>query len=158
MPAPFMKEMLDNSLCFALHELPSEAQAATFATAAPDAATPRKFIGFARCVTDFTTFSYLSDVWISPDAQGLGLGSWMIACVQETIESLPFLRRSMLFTGDWERSVPFYRKLMKVELMEVRQGKGPAVMEAKGPGNPWYNRAYTPITAKKADGEDSKSE
>lgn len=31
-------------------------------------------IGFARIVTDFTVFSWLSDIVIAPDFQGRGLG------------------------------------------------------------------------------------
>ncbi|KAM6527686.1 hypothetical protein FALCPG4_008735 [Fusarium falciforme] len=134
LPEDAMKEMLDNSLCFGLyhcHDSPDE----TSKTGSPDE-TERKLLGIARGVTDYTTFLYLTDVWVDPSYQGKGLGSWLVRCVQEVIESLPHLRRSLLMTGDWERSVPFYEKLMEMELFSCQQGEGLAVMERKGLGHP----------------------
>jgi GNAT superfamily N-acetyltransferase len=95
-------------------------------------------IGFGRCITDFTTFLYLTDVWVDPATQGQGLGKWLISCIREVIESMPYLRRSILFTGDWERSVPFYEKLLKMDLVETTKGKNLALMERKGPGHPSF--------------------
>lgn len=136
LPPQAMREMLDNSLCFGLyqqydHDDPS------------NAASDAKLIGIARCITDFITFSYLTDVWVDPSYQGNGLGSWLVGCVQEVIESMPFLRRSMLFTADWERSVPFYQKLMGMTLVETRRNEGLAIMESKGKGHPSYGREGT---------------
>lgn len=45
----------------------------------------------------------------------------------------------MLFTGDWERSVPFYERVLGMRLVEGSGGKdggGPAVMQKLGPGFP----------------------
>jgi GNAT superfamily N-acetyltransferase len=96
-----------------------------------------ELVGIARCVTDHTTVAYLTDVYIWPTHQGRGLGKWLIACVQEVLLSMPYLRRSMLLTSDWERSVPFYQKMMGMELMghKTRQAAegGPAIMQWKGP-------------------------
>ena len=38
-------------------------------------------VGFARAVTDYSTFAYLCDVIIAPEHRGRGLGKWMIECV-----------------------------------------------------------------------------
>ena len=134
-----MREMLDNSLTFGLYE-----QSQIDDSARPANSTPQlKFIGIARCVTDFVTFAYLTDVWVDPTYQGKGLGSWLISCVQEVLEAMPDLRRSLLFTGDWERSVPFYQKLMGMELIEPRKGEGLAVMERKGRRHPSYGHDGT---------------
>ena len=84
------------------------------------------------------TFAYLTDVWVDPAYQGKGLGSWLVSCVRELLEAMPDLRRSLLFTGDWERSVPFYEKLLGMKLIEPRKGQGLAVMERKGKGHPNY--------------------
>ena len=106
----------------------------------PRAALPEEsFIGIARCITDFTTFIYLTDVYIEPSSQGNGLGTWMMKCVQEVIESMPHLRRSLLFTGDWKRSVPFYEKILGMQVFESGrgedgEGRGVAVMMRKGNG------------------------
>lgn len=96
------------------------------------------FIGFARCVTDFATFSYLTDVWIDPSYQGKGLGRWLMTCVRTCTDSIPYLRRSLLFTGDWERSVPFYKEVLGMSVSAGEQGVGLAVMERKGPGHPSF--------------------
>ncbi|KAJ5542965.1 hypothetical protein N7461_008968 [Penicillium sp. DV-2018c] len=127
-----MQQTIQNSLCFGLYRTDSNAEL--------------NFIGFARCVTDTTTFIYLTDVFVHPSHQGLGLGSWLVACVQEVIESMPYLRRSLLFTGDWRRSVPFYKRVMGMHVMEGAppsdanggEGVGLAVMQRRFAGAPGY--------------------
>ncbi|OAA64889.1 Acyl-CoA N-acyltransferase [Cordyceps fumosorosea ARSEF 2679] len=121
MPREHMQAALDNSLCFSLFRDGDD-----------------EFLGFARCVTDYTTFVYLTDVWVDPAAQGRGLGSWLVRCVREVVEEMPHLRRSMLFTSSWERSVPFYRRLMGMEVVESTPGQGLITMECKGRGHPRY--------------------
>ncbi|WP_387692878.1 GNAT family N-acetyltransferase [Photorhabdus sp. RM71S] len=54
-------------------------------------------IGFARIVTDFTTFGYLCDVFILEDYQGLGLARWMMECCLDHPQIIK-LRRIMLVT------------------------------------------------------------
>lgn len=127
LPAEAMREILENSLSFGVYDQQES-----------DPTSTNKLIGVARCVTDFVTFAYVTDVWVDPTYQGKGLGSWLVRCVQEVIEEMPHLRRSMLFTGDWERSVPFYEKLMGVSLLETKRNEGLAVMERKGKGHPSY--------------------
>lgn len=136
-PAPVLKETLENSLCFGLYET-----GGTTINTQDTSISQRayKFIGIARCVTDFTTFLYLTDVWVNPTYQGKGLGAWLITCVQEVIESMPYLRRSILMTADWKRSVPFYTKLMGMEVCELQHGEGLAIMERKGMGHPGYGK------------------
>ncbi|EFW99180.1 gcn5-related n-acetyltransferase [Grosmannia clavigera kw1407] len=131
LPSEAMQEILENSLVFGLYE-----QLAPGESAIPS--SELKVIGLARCVTDYTTFSYLTDVWISPEYQGKGLGRWLIGCIRETFENLPHMRRSILFTGDWERSVPFYEKFLDMTLVETKHGEGLALMESKGKGHPAY--------------------
>lgn len=56
-------------------------------------------IGYARVITDSTTFAYLADVFILESERGKGLSKWLI----ESIQSTPFLqglRRWMLATRD----------------------------------------------------------
>ena len=38
-------------------------------------------VGFARVVTDYSTFGYIADVIIDPDYRGIGLGKWMVELV-----------------------------------------------------------------------------
>ena len=50
-----------------------------------------------------------------------------------------YLRRSLLFTGDWKRSVPFYEKIMGMMVLESKSGKGLAVLMQRGNGDPSVN-------------------
>ncbi|CNI45215.1 Uncharacterized protein conserved in bacteria [Yersinia frederiksenii] len=54
-------------------------------------------IGFARLITDFTTFGYLCDVYVIEEYQKSGLGLWLIECCQSH-PIVSRLRRVMLVT------------------------------------------------------------
>ncbi|KAJ5143177.1 uncharacterized protein N7515_001964 [Penicillium bovifimosum] len=150
MPEEAMHQTLQNSLCFGLYQ-----------KGAPDSNAGLDFIGFARCITDTTTFIYLTDVFVHPSYQGLGLGSWLVACVKEVIETMPYLRRSLLFTGDWRRSVPFYEKIMGMHVMEGaapvdgREGTGLAVMQRRFAGAPGVKSVEIGWTGLGSDSSDS---
>jgi GNAT superfamily N-acetyltransferase len=58
-----------------------------------------KQVGFARTVTDFSTFAYLADVFILPDYQRRGLGKWLVASIMAHPE-LQNLRKWTLQTRD----------------------------------------------------------
>ena len=108
-PDPVMRVIIDNSCCFSL--LSTDGQ-----------------IGFARGVTDYVTFFYLTDVYMDEKWRHQGLGSWMIDCVQEFVEKMPYLRRSLLLTSKGS-SEPFYEKTMKMgplpEPLRAMTWKGP---------------------------------
>ncbi len=56
-------------------------------------------VGYARVVTDRTTFAWLCDVYISPAVRGKGLGTALAAGVRDRLA--PYgLRRIMLATAD----------------------------------------------------------
>jgi len=69
-----------NSLCFGLYDGPAQ-------------------IGFARVITDYTTYGYLSDVVIAESRRGLGLGEWLVECILAH-PGLQRLRRLALLTRD----------------------------------------------------------
>lgn len=56
-------------------------------------------VGFARVITDFATFAYLSDVFVLPAHQGLGLGKWLLEVIMNHPE-LQGIRRFALATKD----------------------------------------------------------
>lgn len=56
-------------------------------------------VGFARVISDLTTFAYLADVFILPAYQGRGLGKWLIQCILAHPD-LQQLRRWTLYTKD----------------------------------------------------------
>jgi len=56
-------------------------------------------IGFARVVTDYATFAYLGDVFISGEFRGKGLSKWLMQIVLSHPD-LQGLRRWILATAD----------------------------------------------------------
>lgn len=71
-------------------------------------------IGLARLITDEVTFAYITDVYILPEYQGKGLGTWLLECVNETVGSWPYLRRVLLMTGN-EKGKVLYKKLLGMD-------------------------------------------
>ncbi|KAG8624914.1 hypothetical protein KVT40_006665 [Elsinoe batatas] len=129
LPASATQSLISNSLNFTL--LPP-----TFSSSPSPAS--QEPIGYARLITDYTTFAYLTDVYMSPIHQGKGLGKWMIRCISEVLDEMPHLRRSMLVTGDLDVSVPFYEKVMGMHCIgekmegETKHDRGLAVMTRVG--------------------------
>jgi GNAT superfamily N-acetyltransferase len=58
-----------------------------------------KQIGFARVVTDYATFAWLADVFVTPEHRGAGLGKWLIETIT-SVKELQGLRRWILATRD----------------------------------------------------------
>jgi GNAT superfamily N-acetyltransferase len=82
-PMDLVKRSIENSLCFGMYH-------------------QQKQIGFARVISDFATFAYLTDVFITPEARGKGLSKWLM----QTIIDHPYLqglRRFTLATKDAHR-------------------------------------------------------
>ena len=58
-----------------------------------------KQVGFARVITDYCTFAYLSDVFIIPSHQKSGLSKWLMESILKHPD-LQNLRRFVLLTKD----------------------------------------------------------
>lgn len=56
-------------------------------------------VGFARVVTDFARFAWLSDVFVSDDLRGKALGKWLVACAVNHPD-LAGMSRYLLATAD----------------------------------------------------------
>jgi len=56
-------------------------------------------IGYARVVTDYATFAWLSDVFVQAGSRGRGLGIWLVECVMACPE-LDGFRGYLLATVD----------------------------------------------------------
>ncbi|HLI71227.1 MAG TPA: GNAT family N-acetyltransferase [Ktedonobacteraceae bacterium] len=78
-------------------------------------------VGFARIITDYATFAYVSDVFIIEEYRGKGLGKWLMQVVVDYPE-LQGLRRWILMTrnahGLYEK-VGFVRSRNPQRLMEM---------------------------------------
>lgn len=61
-PREVVEKLIQTSMCFSLFRRQEQ-------------------IGFARVVTDYAVFSWLSDVVIKDGYRGRGLGEWLVECI-----------------------------------------------------------------------------
>ena len=79
-----VERLLKHALCFGVYDCSGEGEIQ---------------IGFARVITDYASFAYLSDVFILSKYRGQGLGKWLISCILAH-PYLQDLRKWMLNTAD----------------------------------------------------------
>ena len=79
-PFEIVKKGAEHSLCFGVYK-------------------ENKQIGFARVISDYTTFAYLADVFILEEEQGKGLSKWLMECILKH-KQLQGLRNFCLLTRD----------------------------------------------------------
>ena len=79
-PKETVERAIEHSLCFGLFD-------------------EVKQIGFARVISDRTTYAYLCDVYVLELYRGKGLGTWLMSCVMKHPD-LQGLRRFTLLTRD----------------------------------------------------------
>jgi len=86
----------------------------------------------ARVVTDEVSFAYLTDVYILEEFQGKGLGVWLIQCVNQTLDSWPELRRTLLVTTN---GTNFYSKNMGMKKFGEGTSGDLSMMTKRGHGS-----------------------
>ena len=116
LPETDMSTLLDNSFCFGLYT---------------SKGSYKKQIGLARLITDHVTLAYLTDVYVDPEEQGKGLGTWLIECVDEWLKGLNHLRATLLVAGVGTGE-EFYAKKLGMKRWS-REKSGAIVMERPGP-------------------------
>lgn len=79
-PLALVERSLKNSLCFGIYD-------------------GDKQIGIARVISDFATYAYIGDVYISEAYRGQGLGKWLMSCIKAHPD-LQDIRRWSLVTRD----------------------------------------------------------
>ncbi|HUO25209.1 MAG TPA: GNAT family N-acetyltransferase [Candidatus Aquilonibacter sp.] len=80
-PREVVARSIENSLCFGVYDgLGAQ-------------------VGFARVISDFATYAYLGDVFVSESHRGRGLGKWLMECIMQH-PALQNLRRWSLVTRD----------------------------------------------------------
>jgi GNAT superfamily N-acetyltransferase len=79
-PRDVVDRSIDNSLCFSLFDGDDQ-------------------VGFARLITDRSTFSFLADVFVLPSYRGQGLATWLCRTVLDHPD-LAGQRRILLGTDD----------------------------------------------------------
>ncbi|HLY27218.1 MAG TPA: GNAT family N-acetyltransferase [Aggregatilineales bacterium] len=79
-PMEIVQRAIEHSLCFGVYHLSQQ-------------------VGFARLITDYTTFAYLADVFIVEAYRGQGLSKWLVESILKHPD-VQGLRRWMLATRD----------------------------------------------------------
>jgi GNAT superfamily N-acetyltransferase len=79
-PKEIVKKSIENSLCFGIYKNGTQ-------------------VGFARVVSDYSTFAYLADVFVIEEERGKGLSKWLMECILKH-KQLQGLRNFSLLTKD----------------------------------------------------------
>jgi len=87
-PYDLFEKSVRNSLPFGVYRPGSENKGSS-----------KKLVGFARIISDFSTFAYLGDVFIDESDRKRGLSKWLVECILSHPE-LQGLRRICLGTQD----------------------------------------------------------
>ena len=134
-PEATLQQIVDNSFCFGLYKKnQSDPDNDSYSTTESQP-TNMEQIGFARLITDNITFAYLTDLYVLPGYQGLGLGGWLVDCVDELVEPLPHLRWTMLRTS-MKKSQESYEKRLGMHVLQSNDAsEGPVMMGKKGRAN-----------------------
>ena len=128
MSASTLALCLDNSFNLGLYISETSATGPSGLATAPK---PTQ-IGLARLVTDYTTFAYLTDVYVLPEEQGKGLGTWLIECVKEVVDGMEDLRRCLLICSEGGPE-EFYSKELGMQRWGTGEG-GSLIMQKVGKG------------------------
>lgn len=140
LPEDILQKIVDNSFCFGLYETANDTNSVNGKNLHRSEISPEfkredlKQIGFARLVTDNITFAYFTDFYVLPTHQGLGLGGWVIDCIDEILKDLPYLRWTMLRTSTEKSQQSYEQKLGMTVLKSGNTNEGPVVMGRKGHG------------------------
>jgi N-acetylglutamate synthase-like GNAT family acetyltransferase len=80
MTRPMLERAIEHSVCFSVFD-------------------GNRQLGFARAISDLTTYAYLTDVIVAEDARGQGIGRWLMEAIVAHPD-LQGLRRIALWTRD----------------------------------------------------------
>lgn len=94
-----------------------------------------EMIGCARVITDRVTFGYLTDVYVLEEHQHRGLGTFLVKCVNEVLESWPELRGFWILSSN-EQTKRLYEKIFgTVDFFKENTKPDLQLLEKKGPAS-----------------------
>ncbi|KAM4063104.1 acetyltransferase (GNAT) family protein [Hirsutella rhossiliensis] len=130
-----MQKMLDNCLTLSIYAVPDSADEMKRNGGLPRNTKGPNFrmVGFARIVTDYVTFAYLTDVFVLEEFQRKGLASWMMRALKELVGEWPNLRGLILMTHDKAAARMYQRELGAVDF-DQGPSAGLVLLEMGGRG------------------------
>lgn len=135
LPNETLQLLLDNSFCFGVYKTgPTHSLSDPIESTSSSPAKSNEQIGFARLITDNVSFAYLTDLYVLPEYQGHGLGGWLIDCINEIFESMPYLRWAMLRTSQEESKKAYKKRLQMKILVSGEQASDTVMMGKRGKG------------------------
>lgn len=128
-----IQKVLQNCLTLGVYWVPqTEEDMKINGIANPSDGSPIKMVGFARVVTDYVTFAYLTDVFVLDDFQRRGLASWLMRALKEIINEWQDMRGLLIMTHDNAAARLYKRELGAVDFDEGPSA-GLVVLEMAGP-------------------------
>lgn len=92
-----------------------------------------EMIGCARVITDRVTFGYLTDVYVLVEHQQRGLGTFLMRCVNEELESWPELRGFWILSSSPQAQRLYERVCRTVDFFAENTNPNLRLLEKKGP-------------------------
>lgn len=103
----------------------------------PDAKSQKHtMIGCARLITDRVTFGYLTDVYVLEEHQKRGLGTLLMKCLNEIVESWPEMRSLWILASSPEAQ-KLYTSIFGAQSypIEFSENLHLQLLVKKGPGD-----------------------
>ncbi|KAK3384393.1 hypothetical protein B0T24DRAFT_82661 [Lasiosphaeria ovina] len=128
-----LRRTVEHSLCFGLYVIgQTTADGGNEDPSSPPLGKTGEMVGFARLITDYATFGWLTDVYVLPEHRGKGLGQWLTRCLDEVVSAWPRLRRCMLVAGN-PTTAKMYESALGMNIVcEKGTGSGLFIMEKPG--------------------------
>ncbi|KAK7426051.1 hypothetical protein QQZ08_007499 [Neonectria magnoliae] len=128
-----LHKLLNNCLTMAVYAIPQTAEdMKTNGISRPKDGSKFEMVGFARVVTDYVTFAYLTDVFVVEEYQRRGLASWLMRSLKEIVNEWKDMRGLLLMTHDDAAARMYKRELGAVNFNEGPSA-GLALLELPGP-------------------------
>lgn len=90
-------------------------------------------VGSARVISDRVTFGYLTDVYVLEEHQQRGLGTFLMTCVNEVLESWPEMRGFWILSSSPQAQRLYEKTCGAVDFFAENTNPNLQLLEKKGP-------------------------
>lgn len=124
LPNQHLKKLISTSICFVILYSPEPPSSTT-----SSGCSRGHQIGFCRLVTDHVVRCDLVEVYVLPEHQKRGLGTWMMGHVEAVLNEMKWLRSCWIVTEE-QRLADWYKRTLHVK--QVANGKDLQVLVRYG--------------------------